>query len=213
MKDIKNIIFDFGGVIINIDYQRSIQAFIELGIPGFEEKYSQALQMEIFDQLDKGNISPENFLNTMRKMLPKGTSRQQVYDAWNAILLDIPPQRIQLLEKIKDHYKIYLLSNTNALHYPVYTEDLQKSYGYKSLHDLFNGVYLSFELGLRKPDPEIFRLVLNENALNPEETVFIDDSEQNLPPARSLGMKTIFLKQGLDVTELFDNYQLRSKFI
>jgi len=207
---IKNIIFDFGGVIIDIDYWKSINAFIELGGENFDRIYSQAGQTELFDELDKGSIPADEFINKLQKLFPPDVTTKMINDAWNAILIGIPAHRIHLLEKIRNHYRIFLMSNTNTIHYTEYIKELRKKYGYESLSCLFEKVYLSFELGMRKPDEKFFKLILEENNLNATETLFIDDSEQNLPPAESFGINTLFLKKGMDVTELFENGLLKT---
>lgn len=207
---IKNIIFDFGGVIIDIDFWRSINAYIKLGGENFDHIYSQASQTDLFDKLDKGIIRPDDFIMELKKLLPPQTKNQTITDAWNAILIGIPEHRIRLLENIRNNYRIFLMSNTNTIHYNEYIKELKQKYGYNNLSELFEKVYLSFELKMRKPDPDFFSLILNENNLNPKETVFIDDSEQNLPPAQTLGINTIFLKKGIDVSDLFENNFLRS---
>lgn len=202
---IKNIIFDFGGVIIDIDFWRSINAFIKLGGENFDRVYSQASQSDLFDKFDKGLISSDEFRTELKKILPPQTTLQMITDAWNAILIGIPEHRIHLLEKIRKNYRIFLMSNTNTMHYNEYIKELKQKYGYNDLSYIFEKVYLSFELKMRKPDPEFFKLILKDNDLNPNETVFIDDSEQNLPPAKSLGIHTILLNNGMDVSDLFEN--------
>lgn len=208
-QNIKNIIFDFGGVIIDIDYWKSINAFIELGGENFDQIYSQAGQAELFDELDKGLITADDFMNKLQKMLPPGTGTKMIEDAWNAILIGIPEHRVRLLEKIQNNYRIFLMSNTNIIHYKEYVIELKEKFGYDSLSRLFEKVYLSFELGMRKPDEKFFKLILEENNLNPAETLFIDDSQQNLPPARSLGIHTQFLKKDTDISDLFENGWLK----
>jgi glucose-1-phosphatase len=208
MKDlngIKNIIFDFGGVIIDIDFWQSINAFIKLGAMNFEKVYSLSQQSRIFDDLDKGIINPDEFCLALKRYLPSFVSNKQITDAWNAILIGIPEYRIRILECVRKHYRIFLLSNTNIIHYRVYIKELQQKYGYKDLSELFEKVYLSFEVKMRKPDKAIFNMVLKENDLVPSETLFIDDSLQNLPPAAASGMKTFFLKKGIDIKQLFDD--------
>jgi len=208
MKDlngIKNIIFDFGGVIIDIDFWLSINAFIKLGARDFDEIYSQSQQTGLFDELDTGNIRVNEFCEALKKYLPNNVTDQQIIDAWNAILIGIPEHRIRLLELIRKHYRIFLLSNTNSIHYPEYIKDMKQKYGYNDLLELFEKVYLSFEVGMRKPDIAFYKLVMDVNDLIPEETLFIDDSEQNLSPAASLGIRTFFLDKGTDVSMLFDD--------
>lgn len=209
-KIIKNIIFDFGGVIIDIDYWRSIKAFIDMGYDNFDKIYSQASQAEIFDKIDKGIISADEFRSELMKFFPPDTTVKMIDDAWNAIMLGIPEHRVRMLEKIRKNYRIMLMSNTNIIHYEQYIKELKEKFGYKDLSGLFEKVYLSFELGMRKPDIKFFKLILEENHLKPEETLFIDDSEQNLPPAQSLNLQTVFLNGGMDVTDLFENGFLKN---
>jgi len=212
-QKIKNIIFDFGGVIIDIDYWRSINAFIKLGSKGFESIYSQAGQIEVFDKLDKGLISPDDFRKELFRFFPPETTLKMIDDAWNAILLGIPEHRIRLLEKIRKNYRLILMSNTNIIHYDIYSKELKEKFGYDTLDCLFDEVYLSFKLGMRKPDTAFFKLILNENHLDPATTLFIDDSEQNLPPAQSLDIHTYFLEKGTDVCTLFENAFLTDKVL
>ncbi len=212
-KIIKNIIFDFGGVIIDIDYWRSINAFIKLGYDNFDKIYSQASQAEIFDKIDNGTIRADEFRSELMKFFPPDTTTKMIDDAWNAILLGIPEHRVRMLEKVRKNYGTILMSNTNILHYEQYIKELKEKFGYSDLSGLFEKVYLSFELGMRKPDKKFFNLILEENHLKPEETLFIDDSEQNLPPAQSLNLQTIFLNSGMDVTDLFENGLLKSSLL
>lgn len=209
-QKLKNIIFDFGGVIIDINYQKSIDAFIKLGRTDFENIYSQASQTQIFDKIDKGLISADDFKRELKKLFPEQVTIKMINDAWNEILIGIPAHRIHLLEKIRHNYRIFLMSNTNTIHYEEYIREINDNFGYDDLACLFEKVYLSFELGMRKPEKDFFRLILQDNNLNPSETLFIDDSEQNLPPAQELGINTIFLKTGQDVTSLFEDGFLKN---
>ena len=212
-QKIKNIIFDFGGVIIDIDYWRSINAFIKLGAKEFESIYSQASQIEVFDKLDKGLISPDDFRKELIRFFPPQTTLQMIDDAWNAILLGIPGHRIHMLEKIRKNYRLILMSNTNIIHYDIYSKELKEKFGYDTLDCLFDKVYLSFELGMRKPDTAFFKLILDENHLDPATTLFIDDSEQNLPPAQSLNIHTFYLEKDTDVSTIFENNLLTDKVL
>jgi putative hydrolase of the HAD superfamily len=200
---IKNLIFDFGGVIIDIDFQRTIDAFRNLGAGDFDRKYGKAAQSGIFDDLDRGQISEQDFLMTLQSWLPEGTSLQQVKDAWNLIIIGIPERRIRLLESLKARYNLMLLSNTNIIHYDLYIPDLKKRYGYRDLSALFDHVFLSFKLGMRKPDREIFDHVYTATGFDRNETVFIDDSLHIVEAAQSYGIPSIWLQDGVDVCDLF----------
>ena len=142
-KKIKNIIFDFGGVILNIDYQASINAFKELGIKNFEILFSQASQFNIFDKLETGKLNPHDFRDEIRNISGLKLTDEAIDKAWNKMLLDIPIERIELLIKLKSKYNIYLLSNTNAIHYDIYNNEIYKA-GYKSFDDIFNKAFVNW---------------------------------------------------------------------
>jgi glucose-1-phosphatase len=187
-QNIKNIIFDLGGVILNIDYNLTIDAFKSLGIENFETIFSQAKQVGIFDQLDKGLISPSEFRDGIRKVSSINLTDKQIDKAWNALLLDFPPQRLDVLEKVKPHYRTFLLSNTNAIHIEEYNKILLNTFGFENLSVFFEEEYYSHLIHMRKPDAEAFEIILRENNLNPSETLFIDDTIQHVDGAKKVGI-------------------------
>jgi len=209
--NIKNIIFDLGGVLLNIDYNRTINAFKELGMTDFDNFFTQAAQTQLFDRLDKGTISPANFRKELRKITGLNPTDQQIDDAWNAMLLDMPPERVNLLQKVGKNYRTFLLSNTNAIHYPVYMEYMSQTFGVEDLAHLFEKQYLSYQMGMRKPKKEIYETVVSENELNPQQTLFIDDSSQHVAGARLAGLKALWLDvERFSVESLFnDDYKLK----
>ena len=184
--DIKNIIFDLGGVIINIDHHQTAHAFEKLGVPDFINYFSHSSQNDIFDLHEKGKISDSEF----RKMVMQETNltiSEDLFDeAWNAILLDIPNDRIDLLNELRSKYRIFMLSNTNSIHMKKMDEYMNSEFGIPGYKHLFEKAYYSFEMGVRKPDRDIFEMVLQDAHLIPEETLFIDDSEPNILAARQL---------------------------
>ena len=186
-EQFKNIIFDFGGVIINIDYQATIEAFKKLGISDFDAMYSQATQSDLFDNIETGRISPQQFINGMLDFLPKGVTANQVVHAWNAMILDIPKERIEFLLELKKTHSIFLLSNTNSIHIDKAIRAWNKV-SETDINSTFQMVYLSHEMGMRKPHVEIFERVCTEQNLNPSETLFIDDSIQHIEGARKAGL-------------------------
>ena len=200
---IKNIIFDFGGVILNIDYQLSEKAFEELGFLDFKNFYSQAAQKELFDSLEKGLITPEDFRNEVRKLIHRGISDSQIDNAWNAMLLDLPEERIKLLETLKTKYRIFLLSNTNEIHFDSFTSYIKNKFKRDDFSEVFEKAYVSHKVKMRKPDAEIFEHVLAESKLKKEETLFIDDSIQHIESANKIGINTIFLKKDETILNLF----------
>ncbi|MBN2682680.1 MAG: HAD family phosphatase [Bacteroidales bacterium] len=203
-KEAKNIIFDFGGVIINVDFELTYKAFEALGIYDVREWFKQNSQTELFYNLETGKISPSEFRNSLCSMVGKQLSNEVFDKAWNALLLEIPKKRIELLEGLKKKYRIFLLSNTNKIHYDSYLSEFQKKYNYKSFDDLFEKAWFSHEIGMAKPFTETFIKVLNEKDLRPEETVFIDDTYIHIEGAQKAGLKTFFLdlKKGMEITEV-----------
>lgn len=213
-KMIKNIIFDLGGVILNIDYHRTSRAFQELEIKEFDALYSQAQQSDLFDLLETGMISPEAFRKQVRELVGIPLKDSQIDTAWNAMLLDLPKERIAILQAAKSNYNTFLLSNTNVIHLDSYTDQLQKEHGIKSLGELFKKEYYSHEIKLRKPNNEAFEYVLTANHLKAEETLFIDDSIQHIEGAQSIGINTFFMdaKRNLELKDIFENGLLKENF-
>ncbi|MCK5029197.1 MAG: HAD family phosphatase [Bacteroidales bacterium] len=191
-KNIKNIIFDLGVVIINIDTDLTVKAMKELGFSNFQESYTLFKQTDLFDRLEKGLINPGDFRNELRKHIVDEVSDDKFNKAWGAMLLDFPKERIDLIKKLSEKYNIYLLSNTNEIHYNQYIKDFKNQYGFE-FNSLFVGAYYSFKMGMRKPDVDIFQSALSDSKLNPEETLFIDDLKANIESAKKTGLKTLWL--------------------
>lgn len=191
-RGIEAIIFDLGGVILDIDYQRTVDAFKALGYTDFDQQYSKMKQSGLFDALETGRIEPQEFRDTVREAVPH-VSDEEVDRAWNAIILDFPEGRLEFVSALKERMPIYLLSNTNAIHVQCFYQLLDR-YGASTLEPYFHQLYLSHEVGLRKPDPGIFEHVLEDQGLLPETTLFIDDSPQHVESAGSLGIQTIHLR-------------------
>ena len=191
MKNIDNIIFDLGNVILNIDYQNTIDAFEKIGVINASSFYSKSSQLNIFSQLETGRISKHDFVLEIQKFAPKA-SATQIINAWNAILQDLPDERLEVLKKIKDKFSIFLLSNTNSIHIEKIINNLGVK-KYEEFYNLFDKVYYSHEIKLRKPNADIFRLVIKENNLSIKKTLFIDDSIQHIESAKRIGLKTYHL--------------------
>jgi len=189
---IKNIIFDLGGVIINLDTKKTASEMKKLGFTNFENSYTLINQTDLFDLLEKGLITPDQFRMEIRKHISNKVSDEQIDNAWSAMLLDFPKERIKLIQKANQNYRIFLLSNTNKIHFDKYSSDFNTDFGF-SFNSLFEKSYYSFEIGHRKPDLEIYKYVLKHSNLIPEETLFIDDSETNIKAAQSVGLKTLHI--------------------
>lgn len=202
MKGFDAIIFDLGGVILNIDYNLTKEAFESLGIDDFDAIYSQAKQTDIFDRLETGQISPQHFINKMLDFLPAGTSPNMVVKAWNAMLLDLPQERLELLAALKEKYNTFLLSNTNEIHVDAFHAIIHQQHGLKNLEDFFDTTYYSNELGKRKPDVDTFKHLCEVHQLNPATTLFIDDSIQHIEGAKSAGLMAYHLNKGETIEAL-----------
>jgi putative hydrolase of the HAD superfamily len=196
------IIFDLGGVVINLDYQKTTRAFEALGLENFGEMYSQATQSGLFDDFEKGKSSVPYFLNKLIDFLPTGTTANQVVEAWNAMILDFPKENLTLLEELKSSHRTFLLSNTNEIHIQKVHQHLQLVSPHKTLDPYFEKVYFSSDVKMRKPDEEIFEFVLKENNLNPATTLFIDDTEQHILGAKKLGIQTYHIRKGEGICDI-----------
>ena len=201
-KTIHNIIFDFGGVIIEISHLRLEESFRRYGVENFDLLFSQAMQSELFREFEKGEITPVQFRKEFRKLTNLDISDDILDQLWNQIIGDYPPHRIELLKRIKGNYRLVLFSNTNIIHYNFYIEKFKQEFGF-DFHSLFDNTYWSFKMGKRKPDLASFSEIIVKEGLIPEETLFIDDSIQNIVAAKQLELKTIHLVSGLDITDLF----------
>lgn len=193
-QHINAIIFDLGGVILNIDYQLPVKAFKKLGIEDFSAHFNQAAQSRLLDEYETGQISSEEFLDELRRLVKPEYGDREIIQAWNSILLDLPENRLFTLEKAAENHRIFLLSNTNDLHIQAFNEYLLEEHNLPSLEPFFESLYLSYEVGLRKPDPRIFEYVLQDAGLDPQSTLFIDDSVQHIKSASELGIITKHLR-------------------
>ena len=205
---IENIIFDLGGVILNIDPFKTVAEMKKLGLRNFDAVYAHLKQTHTLDNLEKGLISQRAFLDDIKAESDEPVSDEQVLKAWNALLIDFPRERIRLLEQLqKDRrFRTFLLSNTNAIHYQVYTRMLQEQHGIEGLEALFDRAYFSHEMHMRKPDAGIYARVLEENAMDPKKTLFIDDSKANIEAARALGIEGYHLEGHTSISDLFPEH-------
>ena len=203
-SQIKNIIFDWGGVITDLEFDRCIREFENMGISDFESQFNLAEQNEVYCNFEKGLLSANEFRSAIRELMPKPADNSEIDHAWMSMLAALQKERWELLQLVKNHYRTFLLSNTNTIHFNNYSDYLFKTYGFGYAH-LFENVYLSYQLGIRKPDPEIFRYVINGNQLVPKETLFIDDSAKNTEAAEKLGIQILLLQPPLTLTDLFTN--------
>lgn len=193
MQNIKNIIFDLGGIFINIDFKRTEQAFINLGITNFNDYFTQHHASDLFELLETGKITQEEFCQLFRTETNTQLTDNEIIAAWNALLMDFPAERLKWLDEIRTRYNIFLFSNTNKIHYDAFMDIFARQAGHHKFDDYFIKAYYSHDMGLRKPYPESFEYILKEQNLQPEETLFIDDTLKNIEGARMVGLQTIHL--------------------
>ena len=193
MKDkIHAIILDLGGVILNIDPDRTVEKMKEIGLENFDQAYSSMKQNHIFDQLERGEMEESAFYQEIQQYGTKKIPVSALREAWNALLLDFPAERIAKIRKLKENYPLFLLSNTNGIHYEKYMDDFFNFYGYSFL-DLFDKAFFSHQLGMRKPDSAIFEYVKKQLPYPAQRVLFIDDSLKNVESAQNAGLKSIHL--------------------
>jgi putative hydrolase of the HAD superfamily len=202
LKNIKAIIFDFGGVILNIDYYKTSKAFRDLGVANFEDMYSQKNADLVFQQLEEGKLGETEFYDALRQTTRLPLTDIQIKTAWNAMLLGYRKEALLTLQTIKNKYNLYLLSNTNIIHQQAFSKIYQHDFDKGSIHNYFDKIYYSHQIGSRKPNKEAYEFVLEENNLLLQQTLFIDDSAQNIEAAKGLGLQTILLKEGMQIGDL-----------
>ena len=201
MENISTIIFDLGGVIMDIDVKQTLHAFSGLGIKNIHEYFGHGFAASFFSDHEAGRLSDEDFLKEIKKLLTREVSDESVIDAWNALLLRFPPERIELLRSLKSKYRIFLFSNTNAIHYDKFSEIFRRDFN-NNLEDLFEKAYYSHSLGHRKPDRTGFDLIIQENGLDPKQTLFVDDALINVEGAIKAGLKGLYLPPGFFITDI-----------
>jgi len=202
MQNIKNIIFDFGEVIINIAPEAVSERLAQKGIHHLEERYRHLLDNNVYVDFETGAIGPKEFRNAIRNFLQLPLGDEEIDEVWNAMILGFQPDTIKLLTRLREEYRMFLLSNTNAIHEVYYNNLLHIKYGIPNLTDIFEKVYYSHDLNMRKPDHEIFQHVLADSRLNARETLYIDDTEVHVKAAGDRGMHAYHLRLPQRITEV-----------
>jgi len=195
IEPFENIIFDYGGILIDIDYNRTVEAFVKLS--GMEEKrevYSKTKQIPIFDLIETGKISKEEFIKELGLVCnaPDATD-DEIIKAWCAMLGDIRVERVEFLRELRKTKRIFMLSNINQVHEEFADEYINSRENIKDFYSLFEKIYFSHNIGFRKPEKEAFELVISENGLDPKKTLFIDDSAGHIEGAKLCGLNTHLL--------------------
>lgn len=205
---VKNIIFDLGGVILNIDYRLTEEAFIKLGCKNFSEIYSQAKQTSLFDDFEEGKIDEAAFFYKLKMLGALNVSLQEIKNAWNAMLIELPVKNYELLQSLQGRYRLFLLSNTNQTHIAALSKLVEKVCPMSEFENLFEKVYYSHIIGLKKPNPAPYLQILLENNLTAEETIFIDDSIQHVKGAAKTGIRAYWLEKPKKTIELLKELTL-----
>lgn len=196
MQKIKNIIFDYGNVIFDIDFKIAQASFQKLGITETEKFFAHKAHNQLFDDFETGSISPSEFRAGIRNAAGKPELTDlEIDNAWNSLLIGTIQENHDLLLKLKEKYRTFLLSNNNEIHYDWIINYLKTTFKINNYDDYFEKAYFSQQMKLRKPNTNIFEQVLKDNNLNPAETLFIDDSPQHIEGAKKLGINTLLMTE------------------
>ena len=205
LKGVKNIIFDLGGVLLNIDPKKTIEAFSALGMEQLIGDNGLSYDHDIFYQMEQGKLTPDQFRDGVRQLLSVNKSSAEIDTAWTAMLLDFPKIRVELLRRLRKEFKIFLFSNTNAIHVEKYHSNFRNQHGFE-VSTLFEKDFYSNEIGFRKPTSESFQEIIRLSGINPSESLFIDDSPQNVEAAMASGLQGFWLQPDQKIEELFQEF-------
>ena len=204
---IRNIIFDLGGVLIDLDVSKTVKAFSDLAIPVPSDLAEIDRRAVMYSGLETGAISAGYFRDAIRELSPILPADEEIDNAWNAMLSEFPAKRVKTLQELGKNYRVFLLSNSNEIHYQFYTSRFKRDY-LTEMNSLFEQTYYSFRMNMCKPRPEIFQKVLEHSNLLAGETLFIDDTADNITAAAALGIITHHIVPGQDMSELFRDGQI-----
>ena len=207
LAGIRNLLFDLGGVIINLDRQRCVDALTALGDEKADEMLDLSVQRGTLMDLEEGKISPSDFFKRMRQKIGKAVSDEEIVHALNELLIGIPLDRLTLLRKLRQRFNVMMLSNTNPIMFDTKIAECFAQEGL-SITDYFDDVYLSYRLKSCKPDIAIFKKVIELPRIVPQETLFFDDSQKNLDAAASLGFKTFLVTPDRDIVTFFNTQSI-----
>ncbi len=202
---IKAVVFDFGNVIINIDFKLIYRTFAKFTSKSEAYIEKQITENQLFRRYESGQFTDNEFREIIRQTLGFPLSDAEIDKSWNAVLLDIPAERIDLIKKIRQKYPIYLLSNTNNIHIKASNDYLKKEHGISHLNQLFDHLFLSYEMNMWKPDDEIYHSVLNKLKLQAHEVLFLDDNLKNIESANAIGIQTILVEPPTSILEYCKN--------
>jgi len=200
---LKTIIFDLGGVLIDLDREACVRAFEQLGVLDADSYLSAYIQQGIFLELEEGKLTDEEFCDKFRELsINKNITNDQIRDGWCKFLLDIPDYKLHLLLELRKKYQVFMLSNTNRMVSGYYKKHHFTKHG-RDIHHYFDRLYLSYEIGCVKPDRRIYEHLIADSGINPQETLFLDDGEKNIIAAKELGFQTYLVAPREDFSHLF----------
>lgn len=205
MKAIKNVILDLGGVIINIDPMQTAEYLSAHGVNDIETFFARLEEARVFERVELGKINEEEMLDEIRRLIPNSPPREILRASWNSLLLDIPAERGAIVQRLAAKYPLYLLSNTSPGHIAIIDDMVQRQFAWKSLREPFVHAFYSYEMGTRKPEGAIYAQMLEESGLNPEESVFLDDTLANLEKAREFNLQTRLVTPQNGLVEIAEN--------
>lgn len=192
------IIFDLGNVFLDLDFDAQKKAFEKLGLKEWTPELENLAQF-----YELGKIDEINFIEAIQKYIPN-QELIDIREAWNAVIVNFPMERLNFLEKLKIKHKLYLVSNTNPTHIEKFEHRVGLTFA-REFYALFDKIYFSYEIGLRKPDENFFKQIISTNNLNPKKTLFVDDMTENIKAAENLGLQTWHLQIGKEnVTDLLN---------
>ena len=206
---IKNLIFDFGGVIVDINPLLVGQSFKKLGIKNVDEVHQKAVSKGLYLGLEKGLITTAEFRDELRAISGIKLTDLQIDNAWNSMIIRFPKSRFELLKQLKKNYKIYLLSNTNEIHYQYFNQYLVDNLGVSCLDDFFTECFYSHRMKLRKPNPLIYIKMIEATGIDPAKTLYIDDLAENIEAARELGFQGIIHNPEEEINQYFEFGRLK----
>jgi len=190
MSQIKNIVFDLGGVIIDLDHEQAVRRFKEIGVDDAEQLIDTYEQKGIFLEVEDGTIGVEEFCQKLREHTGKNLPFEDIVRAWMGFIADVPQYKLDYILKLRDKYKVYLLSNTNPIIQLEWAQTGRFTAAGRPLNDYFDKLYTSYEIGVTKPDRRIFDYMIKDSGMIPSETLFVDDGKRNIIVGENLGFKT-----------------------
>ena len=202
-KNIKNIVFDLGGVLVDLDFKSAINGLQKAGFANVKEQLQAFDREGIFQKFELGEMTAEEFRSAIRENSTVTLTDEEVDALWNLMLLEIPREKLELILDLRGKYMVYLLSNTNSIHWDYVCMNAFNYRGFR-VSDYFEKTFLSFEMHLAKPDKAIFEKMLEDANLLAEETLFIDDSEANCKAAAEVGIHAHHYHIGDDLSKIFE---------